>query len=503
MTRLRSRALLGALTLVVAAVGAAVIPAGAAHAVAPADHTLYWNGVLLRIYRMGGAPGPLARAGAMMHAAMYDAANSAKCRVGTTANPVIDTCIGKKYLVNVTTVKNAGANAPVMNTAIDYAAVTVLRSLYPTVDFDADLATAQEGVGTTGNQKEAIYIGQTAGNAMNSARAADGSTNTPPYVEGTVPGAWRNTGSGSAATPNWGGVTPFSMTSGTQFRPQLPLGYANYASLLASSGYAAQVNEIKSFGSATSTTRTADQTQLAWFWANDLDGTYKPPGQLFAHTAILSQLRGLSTTSNVRLFALVAIAMADAGIASWDAKYRTAIDLWRPESAVRLADTDGNAATVADPTWKPLSANTSGVNFSPPFPAYISGHATFAAAWAGVMKAYLGTDAVTWTATTEDPHAVGVTRTFTSISAAATENALSRIYLGVHYRFDADYGLAAGDGVATHVVGHELTQWQQYGGVYPDSPACHGAGTALVQGGSYEEYKCVEYSNETAALYVR
>ncbi|MEU7821440.1 vanadium-dependent haloperoxidase [Catellatospora sp. NPDC049133] len=503
MKRLRSRGLLAALTLVVGAVGAVVIPAQAAHADAPADHTVYWNQVLLRTYRtVGGAPGPLARAGAMMHAAMWDAANSASCRLGLTANPVQDTCLGKKYLVNVTTVKYAGASAPVESTAIDYAAVTVLRNLYPALNFDADLATAQQGVGTHNNQKEAVYIGQQAALAMKTARTSDGSTDTTPYAEGTVPGAWRNTGSGSAATPNWGAVTPFSMTSGSQFRPQPPLGYPSYSTLLASAGYAAQVNEVKSFGSATSTTRTADQTQLAWFWANDLDGTYKPPGQLFAHTAILAQLRGLGPSQTVRLFALVAIAMADAGVASWDAKYRTAIDLWRPESAVRLADTDGNAATVADTAWQPLSATASGVHFSPPFPAYISGHATFAGAWAGVMQAYLGTDAVTWTATTEDPHALGVVRTFTSISAAATENALSRIYLGVHYRFDADFGLATGDSVADHVFAHELTQWQEHG-LYSDISACHGAGGALVSAGTYEEYKCVENVNETAVLYVR
>ncbi|MEU8005073.1 vanadium-dependent haloperoxidase [Catellatospora sp. NPDC049111] len=169
---------------------------------------------------------------------------------------------------------------------------------------------------------------------------------------------------------------------------------------------------------------------------------------------------------------------------------------------MRLADTDGNAATVADPAWQPLSATASGVHFSPPFPAYISGHATFAGAWAGVMRAYLGTDAVTWTATTEDPHAVGVVRAFTSISAAATENALSRIYLGVHYRFDADFGLATGDSVADHVYTHELTQWQEHG-LYSDMSACRGAGAALVSAGAYEEYMCLEAANETAVLNVR
>ncbi|BCJ72107.1 hypothetical protein CS0771_16510 [Catellatospora sp. IY07-71] len=503
MKRLRGRGLLAALTLVAAAAGAAIVPAQAAHAAGPPDHTVYWNQVLLRVYRqVGGAPGPLARAGAMMHAAMWDAANSAECRLGATATPVFDTCLGKKYLTVVTTQKYAGATAPSLTTAIDYAAVTVLRNLYPGINFDADLATAQQGVGTDVNQKEGVYIGQAAALAMRNARATDGSADNTAYPDGTVPGAWRSTGSGAAAGPNWGLVTPFAMTSGSQFRPQLPLGFSSYASLLASPAYAAQVNEIKSYGSATSTTRTADQTQQAWFWANDVNETYKPPGQLFEHTRIISVVRGLSPTQTVRLFALVAVAMADASIAAWDAKYQTAIDLWRPESAIRLADTDGNAATVADPSWQPLSADKFGVHFSPPFPAYVSGHATFAAAWAGVMQDFLGTDAVTWTATTEDPHAIGVTRSFTTISAAATENALSRIYLGVHYRMDADHGLATGDSVAARVFAREFTVWQAQN-VYEDANQCVLAGMAAVQQGTYEEYKCVTSINETATLYLR
>lgn len=109
-------------------------------------------------------------------------------------------------------------------------------------------------------------------------------------------------------------------------------------------------------------------------------------------------------------------------------------------------------ATTADPNWRPLSPDADGTPFSPPFPAYVSGHATFAGAWAGAMQAYFGTDAITFTATTEDPYAIGVTRTFTTFSAAARENARSRVYLGVHYQFDADSGLSAGTAPAQHVA---------------------------------------------------
>jgi hypothetical protein len=152
---------------------------------------------------------------------------------------------------------------------------------------------------------------------------------------------------------------------------------------------------------------------------------------------------------NVKLFAAVSLALGDAAIAAWDAKYQTPIDLWRPESAIRLAADDGNAQTVADPSWRPLSADTAEVNFSPPFPAYVSGHATFGGAWAAAMKAYFGTDSIGFTAETEDPHAVDsagnyLTRSFTSFSQAGLEDARSRIYLGVHYSWDGDYGYATG-----------------------------------------------------------
>ena len=146
--------------------------------------------------------------------------------------------------------------------------------------------------------------------------------------------------------------------------------------------------------------------------------------------------------------------MGDAGVVAWDCKYDTKIDLWRPITAIREADTDGNPHTHADPTWEPLNP------FSPPFPAYISGHATFSAAHAAVMADFFGTDNVTFTIDSEDPfyhllpeHPL---RTFHSFAAAAWENAESRLYLGVHYRFDATDGNAAGTALGHWVSAHML-----------------------------------------------
>src|SRR6266540_3001112 len=155
----------------------------------------------------------------------------------------------------------------------------------------------------------------------------------------------RPTGSGPPATPNWGLVTPFTLTSGSQFRPPPPAGISAMPQLLASTQYATNFNDVKDLGRYNSTSRTADQTQAAFFWANDVDTTYKPPGQHFAHTQAVSRQQGLTQAGNARLFALVALAMADAAITAWDSKYLTPIDLWRPETAIHLALDDGNGAT--------------------------------------------------------------------------------------------------------------------------------------------------------------
>ncbi|MEU7973651.1 phosphatase PAP2 family protein [Micromonospora sp. NPDC049089] len=398
------------------------------------DHVIYWNNVLLKTYRaVGGPPTVLSRAGAMMHLAMYDAHVS----LGGSGAP---------YIARIAKIPNYNYDR---QWNMDVAAVTVLGSIWPTRDFSNDFAGSRSypPIGNPGPEGWSTSVGEGAAQNMINARANDGSTNNAAYTPSFTAGQWRPTGSGAAASPNWGAVTPFALTSGSQFRPPLPGGFTNVDTMLRSSAYAEQVNEVRKRGSATASTedRTADQTQAAYFWANDLDGTYKPPGQLFRHTQIVATKSPLDTP---RLFALVAMAMADAAIAAWDAKYNTSIDLWRPDTAIAEPETDNNAATTPNPAWEPLSADRSGNHFSPPFPAYVSGHATFAGAWAGIMKRHYGTDAFTFAATTEDPQAVNVTRTFTSFSAAAIENARSRVWLGVHYQWDADSGLTVGDQVA-------------------------------------------------------
>jgi hypothetical protein len=422
------------LTAALAATSLTVSAAPAAAAIT-VDHVTYWNQVLRATYKqVGGAPGPLARAGAIMHLAVYDAANSALC-----AQREAD-CLGQPYLLKVA----AGGD---FDTAIDYAAYHALEALYPTLDFDDELATAQAGIPGSPAQTAGMSTGQQTAAAVIADRANDGSNTTVPYPDGTVAGAWRSTTTPptGAATPHWGNIEPFTMTSGSQFRPALPGDPASYAALLASPAYLEQFNEVKALGAANSTSRTADQTQAAFFWANDADGTYKPPGQLFHHTEIVADQEGLSTPSKVKLFAQVALALADAAILAWDAKFNTAIDLWRPISAVRLAGTDNNPNTTPDPGWTPLGA-------TPQFPAWVSGHATFAYTWAEVMRHWFGTDNIGFTGGTDDPDAAGVQRSFDTFTAAADENAHSRLWLGVHFHFDADDTLDRSTQLGNHAA---------------------------------------------------
>ena len=400
----------------------------AAGSLARADEVTAWNDMYLDTIRAaGGGPTYMSRAGAMMHAAMHDAVQAVDGQY-------------EQYSYHGSAPAGTSREAAVIVSAHD-----VLTNLYPArasiyaAQRDAQLAAIPNSAGKTAG----ITLGSATASSILSQRASDGYNNTTPYVPGTNPGDWRPTGSGDAHAPNWGNVTPFGMTTSSQFRPPAPPA-------LTSAAYTAAFNDVKEFGSLTSTMRTAEQTRTGFFWANDVNGTYKPPGHLNHITQEIAASHNLSLAQNARLFALANLAMADAGIAAWDSKYNTPFDLWRPVTGIQQADTDSNPLTLADPTWQPLNA------FTPPFPAYISGHATFGAAHAAVMASFFGTDTMTYTITSEDPLYTGGPRTYNSFSEAALENGRSRVYLGVHWQFDADEGYTCGTHVGDWTASHEL-----------------------------------------------
>ena len=381
-----------------------------------------WNQVLLSIVNTPGAQPPNiqpTRNFAILHAAIYDAVNA----IERTHEP---------YLISVRAPRSASETA-----AADGAAHTVLVGLYPAQQsaLDADYAAELVKVADGPAKDKGVRLGEQVARDLLAIRATDGSDVVPPpFVAGTDPGAYRPTPP-NFPTPvftTWGQVSPFVLDRGDQFRPGPPPA-------LTSKRYAAALNEVESLGSATSTTRTADQTEIGRFW--------NPPIQNFwnqiAETVATAQHNDLPTTA--RLFAALNLGLADSAIAFYDAKYT--YRLWRPVTAIRLADTDGNPATSADPNWLPLSVNTAAD------PSYLGAHSTISAAAADVLASFYGDHQRFSVTSTALP---GVTRSFTSFSGAAEEAGLSRIYAGQHFRFDHEAGLELGDDVARFVLGNAL-----------------------------------------------
>lgn len=385
-----------------------------------ADMVLQWNDVALDAIRATSMNPPRAsRALAIMHAAIYDAVNALERT-------------HEVYAIDILASPLASREAAVAAAAHD-----TLIALFPTLQSTFDdkliesLATIPDGLA----ENLGVDLGEEVAAQMLALRAGDGSDVTVPYTPGNAPGDWRPTPPGNlpALLPNWPNVTPFAMTSGSQFTPDgIPA--------LTSTEYTAAFNEVKSLGDINSATRTADQTNIALFWANG-GGTATPPGHLNVLAAIVAEQQGNSLAENARLFAMLNVAMADAAIMAWDAKYAT--NFWRPITGIRAADTDGNAGTIADPAWTPLIV-------TPPFPSYVSGHSSFSGAAAAVLKNFFGRDNIAFTLPSENI-AVG-SRSFTSFSQAAQESADSRLFGGIHWRFDNEDGLRAGTNLGNFVA---------------------------------------------------
>lgn len=473
----------------------------------PGNLIVAWNNIYLDTVRhIGGAPGPLARIGGLLHLAMYEATNRL---VPDSPYPSI--------LKNVKIPVPPGATAKL---SAAYAASCTLQAAVETYvtstlaaqggipnPFDpfqlrpgamAHMAVLQGHGSKKEGGKNASADAEAASKTFGEAVAAEvlkafsDSSGLDPAPEpgfGEKPGEWRDTGSGPALTPRWGTVPLYLVAAPTtNYLPTVLSGLSTYADLLHSPIYAAQVAETKLLGAAHTTARTAEETEIAFFWANDLNSTSKPPGQLYTIVQTVAKQQGTladkgdgkgangGQLQTARLFAMVGTAMVNASIVAWQAKYywptkEAPVRLWRPETAIQLAPQDGNPSTAADPAWQPLSAMVSGQRFSPNFPAFVSGHSTFGAAFAAAMQAFYETDAIPFTATTEDPHAVrdenGIrrTRSFTSFTQAAIENGRSRIYLGVHYQFDANGGFEIGTAVGRDTAQYFQKQTTHIGGL--------------------------------------
>lgn len=458
--RLRAVVVAGALLAGLSPVAAAA-PQAAAGPERKGDPTQYWNKVLLQTFRNArgsdASPGKLSRSGAMVFAAIYNAESAYQNTYGAMKyEPYLNRPL--KYATD-----SSKPRADEEERLIDRTAYRMLSELYPGDRAFID-ARYEARTGRSPHAHDPLdrLVVDRVVRQINKARAHDGSDNTELYNgDTTTPGAWRPTGEeatadegacqepGDAVTPNWGKVKPFVLRSGSQFRPPSLRGFTSYDKMVNSPEYARQVDEVRRVGAADSTERTREQTVIGWFWDHDLNGTYHPPGQLLQLTGTVAKKFELDTYETTRLFALSALTLADAGIAAWDSKFDGPINEWRPVSAIQ-------ALGGENANWQPFSADRAGRPWTPCFIAWTSGHANFTGAWAAAMQNFFGRDDASFTAQSEDPHTLERFRRMNSFSQVAEEGEFSRLWLGVHFRWDAEDGREIGTNVGDYVFANAL-----------------------------------------------
>jgi membrane-associated phospholipid phosphatase len=284
----------------------------------------------------------------------------------------------------------------------------------------------------TEEQRGLIEVGRTAADSAMALRRGDSSTTTQNYSTSFQPGQWERTCSRPPELPHWQNVRPFFLKDAKSFLPPAPPA-------LDSPEYAKALREVQTYGARNSIERTPEQTMIAKFWS-DFSYTSTPPGHWNEIARFLSAEQNLDSLKSARLFAALNLAMADVSIVCWNAKY--GYNFWRPVTAIRRADQDGNPATHANPEWRPLLK-------TPPHPEYVSGHAAFSGAAATVLNAFFpeGTRFSVTSETVPD-----VVRTYESFDACAREIAESRVHGGIHYRFSGETGLVLGQTAATLVL---------------------------------------------------
>jgi hypothetical protein len=349
---------------------------------------------------------------AIMHVAMFDAVNS----------------IARRYHPYM--VQPAASEATSQEAAATAAAADVLIVLHPAAaaQIQAASASALAAIPEGKAKTDALALGQAVAEKILSVRSKDGANAPEDYRPKTKPGVYVPTAAVMVGS-TWPGMTPFALTSPSQFRPPPPIS-------LTGSEWAADYTEIKELGGKNSSKRSAQQTETARFWLALGPPVYHQiPHQLVA-------AKQMNVLESARFMTLYSIALTDASIAVFDAKYH--YEFWRPVTAIRNGDLDDNPATEREPTWQPIDT-------TPMHPEYPCAHCIQSGAAAAVIEAVLGSEEipeVTMTSTT----APGVTHRWTNTAAFTEEVASARIWAGFHYRFSTRVGTDMGRKIGNYVV---------------------------------------------------
>lgn len=391
--------------------------AALAFAIGPAraDVVTDWNQKSIPIVTAYSLSAPAYREMAMIHLAMFGCVNAIEPRYQPYKT---------KFEADPTASKDAAAAV---------AAAGILSKLHPDAapKIDPELKQYLAQIPDSPAKSAGIALGERVAGNIWAARANDGSDAPDSYRPRTAPGRYVSTA--PVVFPMWGHVAPFALTSPSQFRPGPPLA-------LTSREWAANYNEIKEIGSKNSSKRTALQTETGRLWL------YTGPGTFFPLAVQLSAAKGLNVNENARLFALLAMATADAMIAVFDAKYE--YEFWRPITAIRNGDEDNNPDTERDATWEPLGP-------TPMHPEYPCAHCIVAGSAGTVMQAVFGTGTLPEFSLTT-PTAPGVTHRWTRLQDYIEEPSNARIWSGIHYRFSTEVGTSMGQKIGEFTVQNYL-----------------------------------------------
>lgn len=415
-----------------------------------ADFVTDWNQQALDAIQAQAVSSPeVARDLAILHLGMYNAIE--------TISPTYQVYSYGTYMAPPKGSAPLGAD---IHAAATSAAYTIMQNLFPTLaapggvletQYNAHLSTLTAGQA----RDDGVAWGQSIASGLLTWRGTDGAAGAQtPYTPAYILAHWVSTssdpGEQQPLLPSWGSVTPFAVSSVAAHSPP-GLG-GDLLAYLATPGYAQDFNQVKNLGALNGSTRTSEQTEIAHFW-NAGAGTVTAPGMWneIANTIATDAVYGFnySMEDNARLFAALNVAMADASIVAWSSKYQT--DFWRPQTAIAyggdaFVDSDGNPGTMGSETWEPLIK-------TPISPEYIAEHSAFSSAAASVLAGFFGDN-------TEFTHesdifgdgSVLLGRNFTSLSGAADESGLSRIYAGANFNTSNQDGQNVGESVGAAVM---------------------------------------------------